>query len=200
MYKKFLITFVLCLGIFGTTAFASTLTPQEIFNKLSKTELDTIKKTYNGPYFYGVNSSKTYAYLMFAPTDATAITRLSNNDGLYHNGTLTSYYFVSYKLSSNTYEAKVGNDSEARRFGLDYSILNPIYSSKPIVNATSTNVVQTLTFPKDPILKEVTIKAALSNLMTAFGQQSKVISTVGVLLLALLLGPSLVMRLVRLFL
>lgn len=163
MFKKIGLMFILCMGILGTTVFASS----------------TDVSGY--PY-----------YVKFTQTQSSSI------GSVFEVWSTTPLYFKDNKLvtfGSGTAYFKSDTGWVSTQ---DLTKDNIITADCVINSFSSGSIVEADGLPSVP-LKAPTVQA-LGNLMTVFGANSMILSVVGVTVLALLLGVSLVPRLVHLFL
>lgn len=206
MFKKFLITFVLCLGIFSTVVFAESRSVndfQNVFNTVPKEYIDIVKKDFTGPYIFVLNDvDKSYMFF-FAPNGATSFTSKNDSYGtILHNSSTDGYLRLLYNSSTGGWSRHYGDSGQDMGINIKHSDLKlgEKYSSVPIADSTFDYLVNDLIFPKVPIMEEVTVQEAIGSLMTGFGAKLKVLLPVGVTILAILLGVSLIPRLKAWFL
>lgn len=181
MFKKFIITFMLCFGVFATTVFALDLdsfsVPSSYVSAIGDKWIATINSS-GDVYIFPISEGWT----------------VGNN--VITSSRKTYYRYESYNKSwtvSNSDQCEVSSSYTVYYSGIP----NP---SEKLTNTTKifNKSIGGLNFHK-PSLGEIQ-KVELGNLMTAFGEKLKVLLPVGVSILAILLAPLLIRRLVAWFL
>lgn len=184
MFKKFLTVFVLCIGIFGTSVFAaelSTVIPDGLPTVSGLTNLDGVE----GKYWVLVTEiSKPNSYVLY-----------------YSVNPFISNGVDSLLIPNNTvvYSANIGDKNWSSGGFMTYNY-NVLKSYKFFNTSHKIGNGNDVFF--SPMLMSISemVKPSLGNLTTAFGANSLILSAVGVIILSLVLVPSLVRRLMALFL
>lgn len=178
MYKKFLLTFIFCLGVFGTTAFA-----------YSTSEMPPVD---NSTFINnGSDMSKNNYVIMYDSINSMYLIFYSSNS---FSSTSTSVL----NTPSKTYVAGF-TDGKWSQWGGEDSNRNLISSYKFVYTNKDIGDGSTVFFSKIPPLSEVT-KTQMKVFQTDFLIQLKKLLPIGVTILAIILGVSLIPRLVHLFL
>lgn len=178
------------MSLFSVVAFASTTVPQPILNEYNKfvSSGKTVFLKYDGYYYIYVTEpsdsfilSGAYNYYGLTTKNSSVVTEYQYHD-TEHNLMFTN---TINGLFSNT-----GGNEE----GMSNLKSKIVYSNKDIINAYD----QTVFFSQvdTPVILPKTVQEIVPHLLTVL----KILLPVGVILLSIILGVSLLPRLVHLFL
>lgn len=193
--KKFFSVFFLCMGLFCITAFADTLPNKysDLSSYVNSNYEDIVDKFGTNKLYFCYGNYKTgsenkpMVFISDSPFVIDSSGQLKMNryyqitldyKTFYEGSTyVTANYFTDVYLSQSSVEG-------VENYG----------------SSVLTNIDVNFTMPLVPVVKYQTVAEALQSLMSVFGSQSATILKIGLVILALLLGVSLVPRLIRLFL
>lgn len=184
MFKKFLIIFAFCMSIFGITAFADVRTeelPNNDFNVLS----DVSYKDYK-------------YYLAYVSSNGNKITVFFNE--FKDSWTVNGIYYTNNQLSTS-FEMSIDVNSSYKEYNTDnIKFADFIKKQGKTINSSLTPSPNYPGATVNPPVIAPTVTEAIQQITPGLSAQLKKLLPVGVILLSIMLGVSLVPRLVRLFL